>query len=70
MAASKTWLWAPLGGEIVGSIVFDGEDLDGILALMRWLITGAAVQGAGVGRKLLAAALGFEPPRVCRRPST
>ncbi|MDZ4394742.1 helix-turn-helix domain-containing GNAT family N-acetyltransferase [Cypionkella sp.] len=53
-------IWAALrGGEIVGSIAIDGEDLGGNLAHLRWFITDAAVQGSGAGRRLLAAALGF-----------
>ncbi|MDZ4276794.1 MAG: helix-turn-helix domain-containing GNAT family N-acetyltransferase [Erythrobacter sp.] len=53
-------IWAALrGGEIVGSIAIDGEDLGGNLAHLRWFITDPAVQGTGAGRRLLAAALGF-----------
>lgn len=53
-------IWAALqGGEIVGSIAIDGEDLGGNLAHLRLFITDAAVQGSGTGRRLLAAALGF-----------
>ncbi len=53
-------IWSALrGGEIVGSIAIDGEDLGGNLAHLRWFITDATVQGSGAGRKLLAAALGF-----------
>ena len=53
-------IWAALrGDEIVGSIAIDGEDFGGNLAHLRWFITDAAVQGSGVGRRLLTAALGF-----------
>ena len=53
-------IWAALrGGEIVGSIAIDGEDLGGNLAHLRWFITDETARGSGAGRRLLAAALGF-----------
>jgi DNA-binding MarR family transcriptional regulator/GNAT superfamily N-acetyltransferase len=53
-------IWCALrGGAIVGSVAIDGEDLGGGLAHLRWFIVEDGLQGAGVGRRLLTAAMAF-----------
>ncbi|NBB49007.1 GNAT family N-acetyltransferase [Rhizobium sp. CRIBSB] len=53
-------IWYALrDGEIVGSVAIDGEDLGGGFAHLRWFIVEDGLQGAGVGRRLLAAAMAF-----------
>ncbi len=53
-------IWCALrDGEIVGSVAIDGEDLGGGFAHLRWFIVEDGLQGAGVGRRLLAAAMAF-----------
>lgn len=46
-------------GEMVGSVAIDGEDLGKDAAHLRWFIVDDGARGAGVGRKLLQAALAF-----------
>ncbi len=48
-----------IGGRIVGSISIDGEDLGDELAHLRWFTVADGARGAGVGEKLLTAALAF-----------
>lgn len=56
----RNGVWtALLGGEIVGSVAIDGEDLGGNAAHLRWFIVEDGIRGAGAGRRLLSAALGF-----------
>ena len=53
-------IWtATRGGEIIGSVAIDGEDIGDAIAHLRWFIVDDGVRGGGVGRKLLSAALGF-----------
>ncbi len=53
-------IWtATCGGEIIGSVAIDGDDLGDGKAHLRWFIVDEGVRGGGVGRKLLSAALGF-----------
>lgn len=56
----RNGIWAALaGGEIVGTIAIDGEDLAHGAAHLRWFIVDDCVRGQGVGRRLLAEALAF-----------
>jgi DNA-binding MarR family transcriptional regulator/RimJ/RimL family protein N-acetyltransferase len=56
----RNQLWVALQGErIVGSVAIDGEDLGGDTAHLRWFILDDGLRGAGVGRRMLAAALAF-----------
>lgn len=58
-------IWCALRhGEIIGSVAIDGEDLGGGLAHLRWFIVEDGLQGAGVGRRLLTAAMGFVDERA------
>lgn len=52
-------LTARLDNRIVGSVAIDGEDLGNNVAHLRWFIVDDGIRGAGVGRKLVAAALAF-----------
>lgn len=53
-------LWLALrDGEVVGSVAVDGEDLGAGVGHLRWFILDDATRGAGVGRRLLAEAIGF-----------
>ncbi|MFZ5548667.1 MAG: bifunctional helix-turn-helix transcriptional regulator/GNAT family N-acetyltransferase [Pseudomonadota bacterium] len=53
-------VWAARqGAEWIGSVAIDGEDLGGGIAHLRWFIVDDGIRGAGVGRKLLSAALAF-----------
>jgi len=53
-------IWsAKQGGQIVGSVAIDGEDLGPGIAHLRWFIVDDEARGSGVGRRLLAAALAF-----------
>ncbi len=56
--ANDIWR-AETGGRIVGSISIDGEDLGDRLAHLRWFTVADGARGAGVGEKLLTAALDF-----------
>lgn len=47
------------GGEISGSIAIDGEDLGRGVAHLRWFILDDGLRGAGMGKRLLKAALDF-----------
>lgn len=52
------WL-AQRGTQICGSIAIDGHDMGDDIAHLRWFILDDGVRGAGLGRKLLCAALAF-----------
>lgn len=53
-------IWAALqGGEIVGSVAIDGEDMGANIAHLRWFIIADGVRGQGAGKRLLDAALAF-----------
>ncbi|WP_034297217.1 bifunctional helix-turn-helix transcriptional regulator/GNAT family N-acetyltransferase [Herbaspirillum sp. RV1423] len=53
-------LWLAMQGErIVASVAIDGEDLGDNRAHLRWFIVDDGLRGAGVGKRLLDAALGF-----------
>ncbi|UFN47743.1 helix-turn-helix domain-containing GNAT family N-acetyltransferase [Roseomonas sp. OT10] len=50
--------WLALRGEdVLGTVAIDGEDLGPGLAHLRWFIVAEAARGAGLGRRLLSAAL-------------
>jgi DNA-binding MarR family transcriptional regulator/N-acetylglutamate synthase-like GNAT family acetyltransferase len=55
---NQIWL-ALQAGEIVGSIVVDGEDLGGRKGHLRWVIVDDGVRGSGTGKRLLDAAMAF-----------
>ncbi|MEN9560720.1 MAG: hypothetical protein RLZZ502_1931 [Pseudomonadota bacterium] len=46
-------------GELLGSVAIDGEDLGAGTAHLRWFIVADALQGSGMGRRLLQTALDF-----------
>lgn len=53
-------IWAAVQGErIVGSIAIDGEPVGLGAAHLRWFIADEDVRGAGLGTRLLTAALAF-----------
>jgi DNA-binding MarR family transcriptional regulator/ribosomal protein S18 acetylase RimI-like enzyme len=53
-------LWAAMrGGEIVGTVAVDGEDFGPGIGHLRWFIIDDAARGLGIGRRLLAEAVGF-----------
>ena len=53
-------LWVALhGDEIVGTVAVDGEDFGPGVGHLRWFIMDDAVRGLGIGRRLLAEAIGF-----------
>jgi DNA-binding MarR family transcriptional regulator/GNAT superfamily N-acetyltransferase len=61
----KNAIWAAMqGGEIVGSIAIDGEDMGGNIAHLRWFIVDDGVRSGGVGRRLLSGALAFADERA------
>lgn len=55
---NQIWV-ATLNGRIVGSIAIDGQDLGNHEAHLRWFILDDGCRGSGVGRQLLAEAVGF-----------
>jgi GNAT superfamily N-acetyltransferase len=58
-------IWAAVqGGEIVGSIAIDGEDMGANIAHLRWFIVDDGVCRHGLGRRLLGAALSFVDERA------
>ncbi len=50
-------------GRTLASIAIDGEDLGQGLAHLRWFVVAEPLQGQGVGRQLLDAALAFVDAR-------
>ena len=51
-------IWhAARAGRIIGTITVDGEDLGVGIAHLRWFIVDDGLRGAGIGRRLLAAAI-------------
>lgn len=60
-ARDGAW-FARVAGEVVGGIFIDGHDAQGAGARLRWFILDPAVQGRGLGRRLMAEAMDF-----CRR---
>ena len=51
-------IWhAARAGRIIGTIAVDGEDLGDGIAHLRWFIVDDGLRGAGIGRRLLAAAI-------------
>ena len=57
-------IWtARQGGEIVGSVAIDGEDLGANIAHLRWFILADGARGGGIGKNLLTAALAFADER-------
>ena len=50
---------ASVDGEVEGAITIDGVDADGHGAHLRWFVVSEAVQGLGVGRQLMKAAMDF-----------
>ncbi|PKR89233.1 MarR family transcriptional regulator [Pleomorphomonas diazotrophica] len=56
----RNGIWtAQRGGEIVGSLAIDGEDMGEGVAHLRWFIVGDDLRGSGAGRRLLDRALAF-----------
>lgn len=55
---NKIWL-AVQNGNIVGSIVIDGQDLDNNHAHLRWFILDQECRGMAVGKLLLSKSLAF-----------
>ena len=58
---SRLWLaiMPSQGGQIVGSIAIDGEDLGAGQAHLRWVVLDDGCRGQGVGSPLLRKALEF-----------
>ncbi len=57
-------IWTAVRAErIVGSVAIDGEDPGPATAHLRWFIVDDGERGAGLGRRLLGAALGFADER-------
>jgi DNA-binding MarR family transcriptional regulator/N-acetylglutamate synthase-like GNAT family acetyltransferase len=53
-------LWLALrGGEVIGTVAIDGEDMGLGIAHLRWFIVADGARGGGIGRRLLADAVGF-----------
>lgn len=53
-------IWSAVkGGDVVGSIAIDGDDMGPGIAHLRWFIVGDALRGSGAGKRLLDAALAF-----------
>ena len=51
-------IWhAARAGRIIGTVAVDGEDLGDGIAHLRWFIVDDGLRGAGIGRRLLAAAI-------------
>ncbi len=55
---NQTWA-AKLGGEILGGVTVDGEDLGGNTAHLRWFIVDEVWHGLKVGNRLMDAAMAF-----------
>ena len=55
----RSRFWCALrGDEIVGTIAIDASDLGAGVAHLRWFVTAEILRGTGVGKELLATALG------------
>ncbi|CAI9416448.1 hypothetical protein ANOBCDAF_03723 [Pleomorphomonas sp. T1.2MG-36] len=53
-------IWtAQMGGEIVGSLAIDGEDMGAGIAHLRWFVVADGLRGSGAGKRLLDAAMAF-----------
>ena len=50
---------AQTGGEIVGSLAIDGEDMGAGIAHLRWFVVADGLRGGGAGKRLLDAAMAF-----------
>lgn len=51
-------IWSAWNGDrLVGTIAIDGEDLGAGKAHLRWFVVADGVRGAGLGRRLIGAAL-------------
>ncbi|MEO1679087.1 MAG: bifunctional helix-turn-helix transcriptional regulator/GNAT family N-acetyltransferase [Pseudomonadota bacterium] len=51
-------IWhARIGGQIVGSVTIDGEDLGDNVAHLRWFFVADGMRGAGIGQSLMAHAM-------------
>lgn len=60
LAGERNQIWLAIqGGEIVGSVAIDGEDLGNNEAHLRWFILDDSCRGNGVGRRLLREAMAF-----------
>src|SRR5690348_7628168 len=60
--------WFACAGEkVVGGIFIDGSNPDGEGARLRWFILDPAVQGQGVGARLIDAAMSFCDEKGFRR---
>jgi len=60
LAKPRNEIWAATkGGDIVGSVAVDGEDMGPGIAHLRWFIVDDTARGGGVGKRLLDAALAF-----------
>lgn len=57
---------AEIDGRPVGTIAIDGEDLGQGIAHLRWFITAEGLQGQGIGKRLIDAALRFVDDRGMR----
>lgn len=58
--AERDGLWLALAGNrVAGSIVIDGGDDDLRSARLRWFVIDPALQGHGLGRRMLVEALAF-----------
>jgi GNAT superfamily N-acetyltransferase len=56
----RSGLWLAMAGDaVVGAIAIDGEDLGADAAHLRWFVVEDGFRGAGIGRRLLAGAVGF-----------
>lgn len=60
LAHERNGMWLAMHGQrIVGSVFIDGQDLGDNQAHLRWFIVDDGVRGAGVGRRLMTAAMAF-----------
>ncbi len=56
----RNGIWTAIRfGIVVGTIAIDGEDIGPDTAHLRWYIVADGLRGGGIGRRLLAAAIGF-----------
>lgn len=56
--ANSIW-YVERAGRIVGGVSIDGEDLGQNIAHLRWFILDSSMRGAGLGNKLMQAAMDF-----------